>query len=91
MSNLPDGALSGLLAYWNSLTFDQREELTRNLETFTALVASLKARGIVDCDMGMSTIQILEPAPELKELRALLKKLGPKGVKLIERGEVNGA
>jgi len=76
--------LDGLLAFWNSLTNEERQELVKNLNEFNALRGSLKNRGLIECDEPVTYIKIVKSTPEVKRLLAVLKKTGAQGIKIID-------
>ena len=81
--------LDGLMAFWNSLTPQQRQEMAKALDDFHALRGSLENRGLIECDAGLTEITILKNTAETRELIALLKKTGAQGIKVIKkRGKI---
>jgi hypothetical protein len=81
---IKDFGSEGLLAFWNSLTDDQRNELIKNLESFHALVGSLKNRGIIETDRNMSVINVLRADTDVDVLKLLHAKINPPGIKIID-------
>ncbi len=80
----PDFGQSGLLAFWNSLTVKQREELVKNLTDFHALLGSLKGRGIVTTDKNIQVITILKSDKDVRRLQTLFKAINAPGMKLVD-------
>jgi len=74
------GMLEGLMAFWNSMTFEQRAELTRNLNELTALSGSLKNRGIIAGGPDTGKIVILKRSKEVTRLKQLVKLTGAKNI-----------
>ena len=83
-----DFGQSGLLAFWESMSVDERETLVKNLEAFHALISSLKGRGIIDTDKHLSEITILKQTPETKELIKLRDAVHAQGVRIIYKGKM---
>ena len=81
---LKDYGSEGLLAYWNSLTIDEREQLTHDLENYHATLAQLTGRGIVEVGKGFTDIVLLKRDKTLIEFLKLHEKLKLKGLKIID-------
>lgn len=81
---LKDFGAEGLLAFWNSMSDDQRNELIANLENFHALVGSMKNRGIIETDRNMSVINVLKKDDDVDVLKLLHAKINPPGMKIID-------
>lgn len=82
-SKTNDFGQGGLLAFWNSLTIDERETIVKNLEDFHALITSLKNRGIIEIDRLMTELVVNKRCPEVDELIALRDKVNAKGMRVI--------
>jgi len=80
-----DYGQGGLLAFWNSLSVDERAELVKNLEDFHALISSLRGRGIITTDKHLTEITILKRTEETDLLVELRDKVNAQGIKIIYR------
>ncbi len=81
---LNDFGSSGLLAFWNSMTEDERKLLVERLETFHSLISSLKARGLIETDKNLTKIKILKKDKDCIDLKKLLKILKLPGIKIVD-------
>lgn len=68
MKREPVFGTEGLLAFWNSLTPDDREALVHNIEEFHATITSLKNRGIIETDKNLTHIDCKENTEEITRL-----------------------
>lgn len=79
-----------LLAFWNSMSEDERREMIANLTEFNGLISSLNSRGLITTDKQMTEIVINKKTPETKQLVELRDKVNAQGIKIVYRGkEVN--
>jgi len=76
-----------LLAFWNSMSEDERAEMIANLTEFHALISSLAGRKIITTDKHLSEIVINKNTSETKELLVLRDKVKAQGVKITYKGE----
>jgi len=84
MSKNKDFGQDGFLSFWNSMTFDERAELTKTLSSFQILLSSLQARGFLSKDKYGSEITLLKRHPDCTELIKLQKKLPAAGIKIVK-------
>lgn len=82
-----DFGQGGLLAFWNSMSEDERAEMIANLTEFHALISSLAGRGIITTDKHLTEIVINKNTSETKELLVLRDKVKAQGVKITYKGE----
>jgi adenylate cyclase class IV len=79
-----------LLAFWNSMTEDERREMIANLTEFHALISSLAGRKIITTDKHLSEIVINRKTKETDELVLLRDKTNAQGIKITYKGkEIN--
>ena len=76
-----------LLAFWNSMTEDERRQMIDNLTEFNALISSLKGRGLITADKHMTEIVINKKTKETKQLVELRDKVNAQGIKIVYRGK----
>lgn len=79
-----DFGQGGLLAFWDSMSEDQRGELVKNLEEFHATLSSLEGRGIAVKDKSGNEITLLKKDPDGELLIKIASKLKAAGVKIIK-------
>ena len=79
-----------LLAFWNSMSEDERAEMITNLTEFHALISSLAGRKIITTDKHLSEIVINKKTEETKQLLELRDKTNAQGIKITYKGkEIN--
>lgn len=81
----PDFGQGGLLGFWNSLTIQQRETLVKNLESFHALLGSMRNRGIVTADKNIQVITVIKDDPDVGKLMEVFTAINAPGMKLIDK------
>ena len=90
MKTSMDFGQGGLLAFWNSMSEDERAEMIANLTEFHALISSLAGRKIITTDKHLSEIVINKKTKETDELVLLRDKTNAQGIKITYKGkEVN--
>ena len=73
----------GFLAFWNSMTSDQRDEMVKNLENFHSMISSMRNRKIIYTDKNLTTITIIKKDDDVYVLEQLYEKIKPSGMKLV--------
>ncbi len=64
---------SRLLDFWNSMTLEQRQALTKNLQELTSLSGSLKGRGLIATGVDTGRVLIVKRHPDVTRLKKLVK------------------
>ena len=82
------GMFDGMAAFINSMTPKQLKEMADNLDNYTALIASLKNRGIVSTNPSMSEIYILKRHPDTIKLREYVANIKGYKIKILTKKDL---
>lgn len=79
---LLDFGQEGLLAMWQNMGVDERNQLVKNLDEFHGLLSSLKGRGLARADNQLREIVLNERTPETERLIELRDLAGANTIKI---------
>ncbi len=91
MKQAVDFGQGGFLAFWDSMSPDERYTLVGNLEEFHASVASLKGQELIEVNKLGNEVTILKSGKAVTEFLKFLKTFTPPGIKIIDnRKKIKG-
>jgi hypothetical protein len=86
-----DFGAEGLLAFWNSMTYDERQALVKNLNDFQIAFEYCKTKGFVEADKYNTKIDVLIYNKETQELKEILARIGLKTITLTDAYKENAS